>query len=282
MIDYNREMDNIRQDSRLRLGNNEMTYEQEGIILKLADMLGKYDELGLGFIKLTQSKEKALLHILSMLDMLDKGENNNVGGIEMNENKPFIKKKLSEMFEAVLNEERFSDLYAFLDAQPRKMTMGTVYYVASMDTSMNKNIVTPEGKVPNPMYGKVFKHTRFMFRWQDTYTRATERINPEHVMGQRSGEYEKVEGYNMLEKKGDKFYLPIIPTGSEYKYITSDGQEISKEELKPYLKQSGPYTPSSGVDFRLLIIDKIVKLTGGGNEWVNPDFKGDYKGLGTI
>jgi len=85
-----------------------------------------------------------------------------------------------------------------------------------------------------------------------------------------------------LDKKGDKMYLPIIPTGSEYKYVGIDGQEISKEELKPYLKPSGPYTPSSGVDFRLLIIDKIAKITGGGNEWVNPDFKGEYKGLGSI
>jgi hypothetical protein len=193
-----------------------------------------------------------------------------------------LKTLVRESLENILNEERFNDLYAFLDAQPRKMTMGTAYYVASMDTSMNKNIVTPEGKQPNPMYGKVFKHTRFMFRWQDTYKRATERTNPEHVMGQRSGEYEKVEGYDMLEKKGDKFYLPIIPTGSEYKFITIDGQEISKEELKPFLKPSGAPSPSSGVDFRLLIVDKIAKITGGGNEWVNPDFKGDYMGMGSI
>lgn len=193
-----------------------------------------------------------------------------------------LKTLVRESLENILNEEKFNDLYAFLDVQPKKMTMGTAYYVASMDTSMNKNIVTPDGKEPNPMYGKVFKHTRFIFRWQDTYKRATERTSPEHVMGQRSGEYEKVEGYDMLDKKGDKTYLPIIPTGSEYKYVGIDGQEISKEELKPYLKPSGPYTPSSGVDFRLLIVDKIAKITGGGNEWVNPDFKGNYMGMGSI
>jgi len=193
-----------------------------------------------------------------------------------------LKSLVRESLENILNEEKFNDLYAFLDVQPKKMTMGTAYYVASMDTSMNKNIVTPDGKEPNPMYGKVFKHTRFIFRWQDTYKRATERTSPEHVMGQRSGEYEKVEGYDMLDKKGDKTYLPIIPTGSEYKYVGIDGQEISKEELKPYLKPSGPYTPSSGVDFRLLIVDKIAKITGGGNEWVNPDFKGNYMGMGSI
>lgn len=186
-----------------------------------------------------------------------------------------------EALEGYLNEERFNDIYGFLDAQPRKMTMGTVYYVASMDSSMNKNIIGPEGKQPNPMYGRVFKHTRFMFRWQDTYKRAIDRTNPEWEMGQRRGEYEKVEGYNMLEKKGDKFYLPIIPTGSEYKYIL-DGEEISYEKLKPFLKPSGPSVSSSGVEFRLLMVEKIVKLTGGGNEWVNPDFSGDYRGIGKI
>lgn len=196
-----------------------------------------------------------------------------------------LKSLVSESLDRILSEERFNDLYAFLDAQPKKMTMGTAYYVAGMDTSMNKSLVTPEGKIPNPMYGKIFKHTRFMFRWQDTYKRATERTSPEHIMGQRSGEFEKVEGYDMLEKKGDKTYLPIIPTGSEYKYMFMDGgemREISKEELKPFLRPSGSSAPSSGVDFRLLILDKIVKITGGGNEWVNSDFSGEYRGLGSI
>jgi hypothetical protein len=188
----------------------------------------------------------------------------------------------SLVIEGMLSEAKYTDLYEFLNQEPKKMTMGTAYYVASMDSSMNKNLVTPEGKQPNPMYGKVFKHTRFIFRWQDTYVRAVERTNPEHEMGQRRGEFEKVEGYNMLEKKGDKMYLPIIPTGSEYRYIGIDGQEISKEELKPFLKPSGPYAPSSGVDFRLLMVEKIAKLTGGGNEWVNQDFTGEYKGLGSI
>jgi hypothetical protein len=186
--------------------------------------------------------------------------------------------------EAILKEETFNDLYKFLDQGPRRMTQGTVYYVASMDSSMNKNLVTPEGKIPNPMYGKLFKHTRFMFGWQDTYKRAIDRKNPEWEMGQRRGDFEKVEGYDMLEKKGDTMYLPIIPTGSEYKLYVMDGDnvsEISREDAKQYLK---PTTsgPSSGVDYRLLMVDKIVKLTGGGNVWVNPNFGGQYKGVGQI
>jgi len=160
--------------------------------------------------------------------------------------------------------------------------MGTAYYVASMDSSMNKNLVTPEGKIPNPMYGKIFKHTRFIFRWQDTYSRAVERTNPEYEIGQRRGDYEKVDGYDMLERKGNMMYLPIIPTGSEYKLVMIDGNEISREDAKKYLKPTTSSASSSGVDYRLLMVSKIAKLTGGGNEWINSEFVGDYKGLGTI
>jgi hypothetical protein len=191
----------------------------------------------------------------------------------------------SLVMESILSEAKYTDLKEFLNQGLKEMTMGTAYYVASMDSSMNKNIVTPEGKIPNPMYGKLFKHTRYMFRWKDTYGRAVERTNPEHVMGQRRGEFDKVQGYEMLEQKGETKYLPIIPTGSEYKIYMMDGgemKEVSREEVKQYLKPSGPSAPSSGVDFRLLMISKMAKLTGGGNEWVNPEFSGEYKGLGNI
>ena len=44
------------------------------------------------------------------------------------------------------------------------MTNGTAYYVASMDSSMNKFIMDANGsKIPNPMYGRLFKHTRYIF-----------------------------------------------------------------------------------------------------------------------
>lgn len=196
-----------------------------------------------------------------------------------------LKKMLRESLDRIINEERYNNLYDFLDQAIGKMTFGTAYYISSMNSSMNKNLVTPDGKIPNPMYDKIFKHTRYNFRWQDTYKRATERSNPEYVLGQRRGEYEKVEGYDVLEKKGDRLYLPIIPTGSEYKLYVMDGgemTEISKEEAKQYLKPSGPYGSPSGVDFRLLAVDNIIKLAGGGNQWVNSEFKGQWGGIGEI
>ena len=101
----------------------------------------------------------------------------------------------------------------------------------------------------------------------------------------RSGEFEKVEGYDVLEKKGDNTYLPIMPTGSEASYSVLENGEfklIDKEMVKKYLRPSGPSSGGSGVDFRLLIVDKIAKLTGGGNVWINPNFKGSYMGVGSL
>jgi len=199
--------------------------------------------------------------------------------------KSLIKNLLRENIQ-MLQEETYSDLYQFLDQNPRKMTFGTVYYVASMDSSMNKFMLDADGnKIPNPMYGKLYKHTRYNIRWQDTYGRAVERKNPEHEMGKRSGEFEKVEGYDVLERKGDTLYLPILPTGSEAGYtvlVNGKMEPISKEEAYKYLRPSKPSGSGSGVDFRLLMVSKIAKLSGGGNVWINPDFKSSYMGVGTL
>ncbi len=200
--------------------------------------------------------------------------------------KHFIKQQLNEGLQRILKEETYRDLFDFLDQDPRKMTNGTAYYVASMDSSMNKFMVDSDGnKVPNPMYGKIFKHTRFMFPWKDTYNRAMERKGSEREIGQRSGTFEKVVGYDVLERGKSGLYLPILPTGSEYKYVMMDGNEfkvIGKEDVLPYLRPSSPSSGGSVVDFRLLIVDKIAKLTGGGNVWINPEFKGSYMGMGIV
>ena len=199
--------------------------------------------------------------------------------------KNFIKQALREGVNNLLKEERYNDLYEFLDQGIKKMTSGTVYYVSDMNSSMNKFMLDDDGnKIPNPMYGKIFKNTRFMFGWKDTYVRAVERKNPEHEMGKRSGEFEKIDGYDMLEKKGDNIYLPIIPTGSEASYtilVNGEMRPIDKETVYKYLRPSNSYG-GSGVDFRLLIVDKIAKLTGGGNVWINPNFKGSYMGVGSL
>lgn len=196
--------------------------------------------------------------------------------------KKFILSELRKKIDALLTEETHTDLFKFLETNPKNMTMGTAYYVNSMDSSMNKNLLSPDGvKTPNPMYGKLYKNSRFIFKWSDTYQKSIERNNPEHEIGKRSGNYEKVQGYEPLENGKSGLYLPIIPTGSESTYtVLENGQfiPIDKEEVKKYLRPSGPSQSASGVNFRPLIIDKVYKLTGGGNEWVNPNFKGQYMG----
>ena len=200
--------------------------------------------------------------------------------------KALILERLKELSENLITEETFTDLFEFLEQDPRKMTMGTAYYVHSMDSYMNKNIVGADGvKIPNPMYGKLYKNTRFTFRWADTYGKAVERTNPEHEMGQRSGSFERVQGYDVLETGKSGLYLPIIPTGTESSYSVFDENgwnPISKDEVYQYLRPVSPSSGGSGVNFRPLIIDKVAKLTGGGNVWNNPNFKGKYLGPGTV
>lgn len=218
----------------------------------------------------------------------DKKKNIRLVNTKLNEN--WLKSKGDILTEGdtsdLIKEETYNDLYEFLNQGFRKMTNGTAYYVSSMDSSMNKNIIDSETgeKVPNPMYGKIYKHTRFMFPWLDTFSRAKERKGLGSEVGQRSGEFEKVEGYDMIEKGKNGLYLPILPTGSEYKYAIMEGDdfvEIDKDEVKKYLRPSGAST-SGAPAFRLLLVNNIAKLTGGGNIWVNPDFGFKYIGPGTV
>ena len=196
--------------------------------------------------------------------------------------KNIIKQLLRETF---LAEEAYTNnIREFLDQDPKLMTMGTAYYTADMNSSMNKSYVDENGiKQPNPMYNKIYKHTRFIFRWKDTYARAVERTNPQHEFGKRRGEYEKIEGYTMLESGKSGEYLPIIPTGSEAVYtIYENGnwKPVDYLSIKKYLKEPSPSTfnPPSGVRPRQLILDKTFMITGAGNTWKNPSFP--YKYLG--
>ena len=196
---------------------------------------------------------------------------------------------VNESENKVITEETFSDLFDFLNTDPNKMTQGSAYYVADLNSSMNKNSVDDKGNnIPNPMYGKLYKHTRFLFKWEDTYTKAMDRVDPEHVHGKRSGTYEKVQGYDVLETGKSGLYLPIIPTGSEYQYVVDNNgnmEVIDKETAKKYLRPMSPSTVSAieagKPSFRPLIIDKVAKITGGGSVWKNPNFKGVYMGPGS-
>jgi hypothetical protein len=198
---------------------------------------------------------------------------------------PYDEFENTSIKENLINEEQFGDLFKFLEQDPKKMSQGSVYYVSDMNSSMNKSIVDENGnKVPNPMYGKLFKHTRFLFKWENTFGKAMEKIDPDYIVNSRSGSYEKLQGYNMLETGKSGLYLPIIPTGSEYQYVINDNgqmKQIDKESVKKYLRPQPPMMDNKA-QFRALIVDKIVKITGGGNVWINPNFTGEYMGIGNI
>ena len=194
-----------------------------------------------------------------------------------------MKKENEVIDEGLLTEDRIDDFFTFLAKDPNNKSMASAYYTAPV--TMNKTIIGDDGiKIPNPMYGKLFKNTRFMFRWGDVYKDAVERVNPEHEFGERRGTYDKVEGFKVTEMGKSGLYLPILPTGSEANYsIMENGQwsVIDKNEVRKYLP---PYRGSSasGVEYRQLIVDRIAMIKSGGNEWVNLHFKFKYLGPGKI
>jgi len=191
----------------------------------------------------------------------------------------------SPLYEAdsLLTEESYNDLFTFLEQDPQKMTGAVVMCVNAVKT--NKNYIDDNGnKAPNPMYDKIFKHTRFRFAWENTYAKAMERINPEYEIGARKGDYQKIQGYNMLEIRNNTTYLPILPTGSESVYSVSENggrsfNVISKDEAYKYMPSVKPSEPSGRADYRQPLVDKIYMIKAGGNVWENPNFTyGEYLG----
>lgn len=172
--------------------------------------------------------------------------------------------------------EEFEDLFNFIANDPRKGGYATVYYTSPV--SMNKG--GRGGTEINPYYGRVFKDSAFSFRWEDTYSRAVERTNPDYEIGTRRGEFEKVQGYNVLETGKNGLYLPIIPLNLGkstigYRVANESGQlePANIEDIKPYFKPPSNYQSASGVDYRLLMVDRISKIKAGGKDWNNPYYQ---------
>jgi hypothetical protein len=191
------------------------------------------------------------------------------------------------IYEGILNEERYTDFFEFMAQGARKMTQGSAQYVYRLgDNSMNKNLVTPEGKVPNPMYDKIYKHCFFKFNWEDTFEEAKRRMGITTEPGEVRGEYEKIENFKTLWTGKNGVYFPIIPTGSESKYAVLEGNkfvELPKEEAYKYLKGRSNST-STKPPYKNLIVNsndktrQIVRIAAGKNEWINPDFRLNYIG----
>lgn len=195
--------------------------------------------------------------------------------------KNLIKTLLREELNKIIETNQVDDFFNFIENDPRLNTWANVKYASTLDRYLAK----PKS---NPMLGKFIKFTTYQFRFGQTYGRAVGLKNPEWIVQQRKGEYEKVQGYNVLEfDKGGNLVLPIIPTkvlSSIVKVIGDDGnivEEMSNEQIKnkyaEYFKPSfinpKPYEGGSGVPFRLLKLDSIARIAAGGKVWVNPHFK---------
>ena len=191
--------------------------------------------------------------------------------------KTFIKGLLRE---SLLTEEKIDDFFVFLAKDPHRKSQATVFYTNPV--KVNKFIKDEAGnKVPNPMDGKLYKSQRISFKWEHTYKDAMAKINPDHVMKQRSGTYEKVQGFNVLEMGKSGLYLPVVPTGSDsvYGVMGEDGklQVIPKEEAYKYMPPAREVN-ASAPPVRQLIVDRIFMIKAGGNVWKNPHFIYEYVG----
>jgi len=180
-----------------------------------------------------------------------------------------------------LTEAEYEDFFFFIENDPRLNSFSTLTYLSPMDTYLSKKGF----KEGNPMIGKLFKLTKYGFRFGQTYVKAAEqkaeKNGTEYIPGQRKGNYEKIEGFNVLERdsKGEEV-LPIVPNNSKSKIVRIENGEVveemttqeMKEKYKDFFTPSffNEKTSSSGVDFRALKVKRILEINAGGNKWRNP------------
>lgn len=175
--------------------------------------------------------------------------------------------------------EKVDDFFNFVEKDPRLNTWAFVYYTSNLDAYLAK-------RSSNPMVGKFLKSTRYKIMFGQTYKRATELKNPEYVVQQRKGGYEKIQGYNILEfDKSGNLVLPIIPLESRYVIVVMGDGGVQDKFQRTYELQEkyGQFfipsffgergAPASGTEFRALKVDSISRISAGGAVWDNPNFK---------
>ena len=201
--------------------------------------------------------------------------------------------------EKIFNSEEFKvkkekklkeleDFFKVLDS--KKCTFAYLYAANDLDSQLAKEIKDEEGnRVENPMFGKIFKVTTYKLHLNDSYKDVVKRENPDWEVQSRSGDYEKVKGYEVYFTKSGNLMLSISNFTSTSKYYKKedDGsiKEIKLSEIQPYLKMSSSLkfsktqdnnnlktSTGSGVQFRNINVDKIYKLNGGGGSWKNNSF----------
>lgn len=190
---------------------------------------------------------------------------------------PNFKRSMIKEIGVLKEVQQMDDFFYFIENDPRLNTFSYVYYTSLLDRGLAK-------KSTNPMVGKFIKNTRYKFSFGQTYGRAVEIKNPEHEMQQRKGDYDKVDGYKVLETdRNGNLVLPIVPLQTKSNILVLDESGNLKEKIESsqiqekyghffqpsFFNRSGS---SSGVDFRPLKVDSISKISAGGAVWENPNF----------
>jgi hypothetical protein len=214
--------------------------------------------------------------ILKNAIIIQEDENGNAEGVS--EDKP--KNEAEKVSKEIID---FFDLFK---DEPSKNTFAYVYYTSPV--RLNKFIVDENGeKVPNPLYGKLFKNNLFLFNFGETYTEAVRRKSGDEsfVPEKRKGEFQKFTGYDLILAGKSGLYMPINAKDakSSYSVLEDDGwKEIDKETVYKYLPKRKPSANKYDINHKLLILDRIAKIAAGGKVWKNPHFKYVYLGPGKI
>lgn len=190
----------------------------------------------------------------------------------------------------LLFEGEFEDFFEFLNQDPKKGTIASVYYTAPM--TVNKFYVDERGvKQPNPLFLSLYKHTRFTFRYADTYAAAIERKYGSAVhLNAPTGTYEKLQGYDIVRSGKSGLYFPIVPLSSKSRltFVPREGKdwnnakEVLYSDIIQYLPQRGNveegFTDGPPA-LRNLLLSRIYRIKAGGHVFTNPQFEFKYLGV---
>jgi len=151
-------------------------------------------------------------------------------------------------------------------AEQPKDTPVTLFTVTLV--GMNKNIIQDGKKVPNPMYDKVVKENYVdgIVNYDYTHEQNSERLAAGEKAnfipsGKSMGEHEGA----LIRNSGEPKLIMIAKDSSKPVYKIN-GNEIPKEELKPYLKPSTNFTPG-GAAVRQFKISNIKSIVIGNDEY---------------
>lgn len=134
--------------------------------------------------------------------------------------------------------------------------------------NMNKNIIDDKGnKVSNPFYDKVLKknivYGRVNFSYSDEYKGSTGTeyapdTNSKRTLGDKKG---------AISIKDGKARLPLTDVEYDTPVYEINGNEITKEELKPYLPKVSSTPHSSGVTIIAPYLTNVKKIAIGNKEY---------------